>query len=543
MEHRSKHIFKGSSSRYPQISKTIGQAFFDVCEQNPKKIFQIDGATGIQYSYGDVKLMAIRLGLTLKRQHCICTGDMAMVIASNNIENIIPILACLFLGIKAVSIDPSTNVQELADAMFNTRPKLCLFEKDYEQLVHDAFTKSLGKAEYKVPFLASPFTNIEKLDEEEKFELYPSKPLDTALYVFTSGTTSSPKPVAFSHFAILNGFRSLVDEIDNVRPTMITHFSSLYWISAILLTGLSIGHGGAKILASHMPAYFFLKSIELYKITFAFMSNTFTYQLTSLSEKAFLDHATSSLYSIIIGGSSMDPIQLKKIRKLFPDTKITVGYGSSECSAVSAFNLRDTKAYEEKLLSSGQLLPDVEVKIVDLQTRQPLGTNATGEILVRSPYIMNGYHECCTATLKVPYDSDNFLLTGDLGYFDDDHYLYVIDRINDMFKYQTYQVSPLIIERQLCAHPAVREAVVFNVYHEKDRNHAVAIVVLKQNSNKVTETELLHFANGVLSEKNQIRGGLKIVDEIPFRTQSGKVQRVKIKQQFAKYFGENCEKN
>lgn len=93
------------------------------------------------------------------------------------------------------------------------------------------------------------------------------------------------------------------------------------------------------------------------------MSNTYTYDITSLSEEALTLHDTTSLYSIIIGGSAMDPAQLKKLRLVLPHTKITIGYGSSECAAVSAFDLRDVKGYQEKTLSSGKVVADVEVKV------------------------------------------------------------------------------------------------------------------------------------------------------------------------------------
>lgn len=94
------------------------------------------------------------------------------------------------------------------------------------------------------------------------------------------------------------------------------------------------------------------------------MSNTYTYDITSLPTETVTKHDTSTLYSIIIGGSPMDPAQLRRVRQILPHTKVTVGYGSSECAAVSAFDLRDVQAYEEKIMASGKIVADVDVKVI-----------------------------------------------------------------------------------------------------------------------------------------------------------------------------------
>lgn len=122
-----------------------------------------------------------------------------------------------------------------------------------------------------------------------------------------------------------------------------------------------------------------------------------------------------------------------------------------------------------------------------------------------------------------------------LGFYDDEGYLYVTDRLNDTFKYKTYQVSPLTIERALLTHPAVRDAVAFNVFHEQDRNHAAALITVKPGY-KMDENSIKDYANLKLSEKNKIRAGVWIVDEIPYKTRTGKVRRVKIRDEYSKKF-------
>lgn len=148
---------------------------------------------------------------------------------------------------------------------------------------------------------------------------------------------------------------------------------------------------------------------------------------------------------------------------------------------------------------------------------------------------MKGYHEKCSAYIKSPFDKDGYLKTGDLGFYDEDGYLFVTDRVNDTFKYKTYQVSSLTIERALLTHPGVTDAVAFNIYHEQDRNHSAAIVTLKSDS-RVSGDKLMRYANEKLSEKNKIRAKVWIVEKIPYKTRSGKVQRAKIREEYRKKF-------
>ncbi|XP_050308703.1 uncharacterized protein LOC126745059 [Anthonomus grandis grandis] len=539
-------ILKGPPSTSPKILKTIGELFFELCEKQPDKVFQIEADTDQKETYQQTKQKAIRLACALRTKNLVSPGDTTMVCSENTIHNIIPILATTFLGASAASIDPMESVEEMAGAIAYTLPKVIFSETKSLEMVkraHKELEKQHSKS-YDIHFFTIGGTHddytqciddfpIPSAKEETEFKLYPQDPFDTAIYVFTSGTTSLPKPVALSHYGVLHGFKCLVDEMDNLKPEVMTHFASLYWISAILLTGVTLSHGGTKVIAPKIPALNLLEIIEKYKITFAFMSNTYTYEITNLPAELLLKHNTSSLYSIIIGGSPMDPQQLKKVRKLLPYTKVTVGYGSSECAAVSAFDLRNVKEYEEKLLASGKVVADVEVKIVNVETKELLPPHKTGEILVRSPYMMKGYHPNCTELIADPFDDEGYLKTGDLGYYDEDEYLFVTDRVNDTFKYKTYQVSPLSIERVLLTHPAVNSAVAFNIFHEQDRNHAAAVITLKKNAKEVSVDEIKTFANERLSEKNKIRAGLWVVDEIPFKTRTGKFQRAKIRAAFS----------
>ncbi|XP_060520749.1 luciferin 4-monooxygenase-like isoform X2 [Cylas formicarius] len=454
-----------------------------------------------------------------------------MVCCRNNLDDMIPVLATLFVGGCVSSIDPKETVDDVKHAFAVVAPRYVFVEEDSVALIEQSAGDVVNPPTIIVIGSSTKYRNMADMEtpaeNEQTFRPLRKNVDDIAVIVFSSGTTSLPKGIAISHYGMLHGFLALVREIDNCRPDVMVHFASLFWISAVLLTGITLVTGGTKVIAPRISAADLLRVIERYKVSFIFMSNTYTYEITDLKQEVVNRYDTSSLYSIIIGGSTMNPTQLKRIRNTLVHTKVTVGYGSSETAAVSSFDLRDAEAYEKKVLSSGKVLSDVEVKIVDIEKRAVLGPNHQGEILVRSPYLMKGYYN-----MEKPdaFDDQGFLKTGDIGYFDEDEYLYVTDRIHEVFKYQTSQVSPVAIERVLAEHPAIKEAVVFGVPHEVDRFHPAACIVLKKDSS-VDVQEVAEFVSARVSDKNKLRGGVIVIDRIP-RTPTGKIQRRSIRDYF-----------
>lgn len=131
---------------------------------------------------------------------------------------------------------------------------------------------------------------------------------------------------------------------------------------------------------------------------------------------------------------------------------------------------------------------------MDLDTEEPLGPNKQGEMRLKAPSVMKGYHKHPELSEKM-FDSEGYLKTGDIAYYDDDNYFYIVDRIKDRMKYHAWQFTPGELEGLLLHHPDVKEAVVISIPHQVDGDHAMGIVVLKDGA-KVTEKELTDFVDG-----------------------------------------------
>ena len=132
-------------------------------------------------------------------------------------------------------------------------------------------------------------------------------------------------------------------------------------------------------------------------------------------------------------------------------------------------------------------------------TGEALGPPKTGEICVRGPMVMRGYRDNAAATAEM-IDSDGWLHTGDVGYYDDnDGLFFIVDRIKELIKYKGLQVSPTELENLLLTHPDVSEAAVIGVPDEMAGQLPRAYVVKRAESN-VTEEEIIKFVNGIVSK-------------------------------------------
>lgn len=130
------------------------------------------------------------------------------------------------------------------------------------------------------------------------------------------------------------------------------------------------------------------------------------------------------------------------------------------------------------------------------------------------------------------WDSDGWLRTGDIVYYDDDRCFFVVDRLKEVLKFRSHHVPPATIELVLKSHPDIEHAVVVGVPHEVDGDHPAAVVVVRNN--KITAEEIERFVNErVDDDRKKLRGGVVIVDRIPV-TATGKIQRRALKDLFVR---------
>src|SRR4051794_15550573 len=340
---------------------------------------------------------------------------------------------------------------------------------------------------------------------------------DTAVILYTSGTTGQPKGAELTHENLRRNAelsRNLYDlGPDDVIFGGLPLFHSFGQTCSLNAT---ISRGGCLTMLPRFDPGKALEIIERDKVTI-FMGVPTMYGAILHHEDA--DKAdTSSLRVCVSGGSAMPGELMRAFEKKF-DCKILEGYGLSETSPVASFNHPDR---ERKVGSIGTPIEGVEMKVVDDDGNEvPQGE--VGEIVIKGHNVMKGYWKKDDATAEAI--KDGWFHTGDMAQVDEDGYFFIVDRKKDMIIRGGYNVYPREIEEVLYEHPAVREAAVLGVPHPELGEEVGAAVALKEGQ-EVSEDELReHVKEQVAGYKYPRR--IWFVDELP-KGPTGKILKREI---------------
>ncbi|XP_026329025.1 4-coumarate--CoA ligase 1-like, partial [Hyposmocoma kahamanoa] len=228
----------------------------------------------------------------------------------------------------------------------------------------------------------------------------------------------------------------------------------------------------------------YLMCIEKYKVPQLAVVPPILVALCKLDIKFDL----SSVKTIYSGAAPLHKDTLEVLKTKFPATQILQGYGMTEVTLAVTRDTMET-AHLAKPGGVGFICAGTIIKIVDPETRKTLGPNQRGELCVRGPSVMKGYIGKDT---KDDIDSEGFFKTGDIGYYDDDKYFFIVDRLKELIKYKAYQVPPAEIEALLLQHPGVKDAGVVGVENKEAGEVPLAFVV-KQSDSDVTEDDVKKF--------------------------------------------------
>jgi len=355
---------------------------------------------------------------------------------------------------------------------------------------------------------------------------------DTSILMFTSGTTSLPKGVMLRYGDFSAYVTANVELADGTPRGAALLCAPLYHIAGATNMMTTLWTGRRLVLMPQFEPQAWLDLVERERVTHAFVVPT---MLKHLLDHPELDrHDLSSLEIFSYGGAQMPfPVIRRAIERLPKTIGFVNAFGQTETTSTLTIlgpddhRLEGTPAEVElrtkRLKSIGRPLPDVEVRIVD-DDGKALRADEVGEIHVRTPRAMKGY----AGAKDSPFTADGWLPTRDMGWVDQDGYLYIAGRKDDMIIRGGENIAPAEVEAVLVSHPAVDEAAVVGVPDVEWGQRVAAFVVLRPGA-RATEADLGEFCRARLSsfKKPEI---FQFLAELP-KNPMGKVLRRELKVQ------------
>lgn len=342
---------------------------------------------------------------------------------------------------------------------------------------------------------------------------------DVAIMLHTSGTTSDPKRVMLTHEGLLSNVRSNISSLELTSEDKVLIWIPMmfgYCNTAQFLTHLYLGASMVIMNEIFLPKRFF-QVVEQEKIT------NFTCVPTNLmiilNYKYYERYDISSLRYICFGGGKMPEEHLKMIQERFPDVGFVQTYGQTEASPrVTALLPQDSF---RKLGSVGKPIPNVKVRIVD-DNGNDVSTGQIGEIIVSGKNVMKGYYKREEITRETIVDG--WLHTGDLGYFDEENYIYLAGRRKNMIISGGLNIYPEEIEEIISEYDNVKDVYVYGEPDVKMGELPVAKIVIESKDQEVDlESLKAHCAKKLADYK--VPKKIIVVEELK-KTYNGKIRRV-----------------
>lgn len=339
---------------------------------------------------------------------------------------------------------------------------------------------------------------------------------DFAQIIYTSGTTGKPKGVLLRHANLTANTRSIVSYLDlksTDRVMAVLPFFYSYG-NSIMLTHLAVG-GSLVVNQSFLYPNVILQQMLDYEVT-GFSGVPSTYALL-LNRSGVASCAFPKLRYLTQAGAAMSPEMARRLKSVFPGTRIFIMYGQTEAGARLSY--LDPNEIERKPGSIGKGIPDVELTLRDKEG-QPVPAGEVGEIVARGENIMAGYWNRPEETKGVLRPEG--LWTGDLARSDAEGFLYIVSRKSDLIKSGSHRIGPKEIEDVLSEHAAVHEVAVIGIPDEILDERICACIVLRPGC-ECSEKELkIHCKKHLPQYK--IPHSVVFLADLP-KTTTGKIQK------------------
>ncbi len=471
----------------------------------PEKTAVIYEDRSITYAELYQRVEAVAAGLGARG---IGRGDVVAGVMKNSPAFLEIAFAMSHLGAIFLPINFRLSADEVGDIVDNANARLAVVDEEFAAVVPSGLDHVLLD-----PRLQADASGLAPTDGPAPA---PARcvPGDLQRLVYTSGTTDRPKGVMLSYENFYWKSMDLIMNLGIGTEDRLLVVGPLYHVGAFDLPGVAVlWAGGTLLVEREFEAHRALEAIAAHRLTGAWMAPTMLNACLNLDGAA--DHDLSSLRWIVGGGERTPESRIRLFGQVFDAGRYVDAYGLTE--SCSGDTLMEAGRELEKIGSTGRALAHVEVEIADDDGNLlPLGTE--GEIVLRGPKITKGYWKDPAKT-EASFFGDWFR-TGDVGYLDEERFLYLTDRKKDMIISGGENIASSEVERVIYELPQVLEAAVVGLPDARWGERPVAVVVLKPGEQLDLETLTDHCRAHLAGFK--VPKELHIADNLP-RNPSGKV--------------------
>ncbi len=315
-----------------------------------------------------------------------------------------------------------------------------------------------------------------------------TEPNTLAQIIFTSGSTAKPKGVMISHKNLIANTQSIIDYLHLTSHDIMEVVLPFYYCYGLSLLHTHISVGGALVLNNNFALIGgVISDLNNYKCT-GFAGVPSHYQILLRKNQLFSNTEFPSLRYVTQAGGKLHDVFIREFREILPKVKFFVMYGQTEATARLSY--LDPDYVDSKTKSIGKGIPGVELRVVDEMGVQ-LPPGEVGEIVARGGNIMLGYwHDEQETRHSI---RDNWLFTGDLGYCDDDGFIFLTSRKKEIIKVGGNRVSPKEIEEVIVSMPGVMDCNIVSFTHDLLGEAIRAIVIVGDNASSLTPMDVQSY--------------------------------------------------
>ncbi|KRY71337.1 4-coumarate--CoA ligase-like 7, partial [Trichinella pseudospiralis] len=522
-----------------------------IVQYDEQTLLCINSETGKSYTCRDVVLIIQAITTWLDGK--VKKGDVVVICASNTPYFMFTLLAVLLHGAVVSAVSATLTSREMGYQFKECQCKFVVTESKNKNNVLEACEHLPDQIEH--IFDMDDFSNLLLKEDGRSAETIVRELLanfcfvtanDLAMMMFSSGTTGYPKAVMLTHSNVSSIVQILKCDAFQLIPEqnkVILGYLPFYHIYGNVLFLLGIISGCKIVTMEHFKLEIFLQLIEKFRVENLFVVPPILVML--LKHSKVDKHDISSVKKIIVGAAPIGKDLFDEVTKKFTHIKSVVqGYGMTEVSGVSHI----TKPFSVKVQkgSCGRLLPNYEcklLKVIDIESGEELPAGKSGEICLRSPTCTIGYFGNSSATEQL-IDTNGWIHTGDIGYYDEDGDFFIQDRIKEMIKVKGFQLCPAELEELLLSFPDITDAAVVGIpdkycgevpfaFIVKKPNSAISALEIAKNIESMkclkNDNVKLLFSEQVASYKHLAEKHIAFVESIP-KASTGKILRRKLRE-------------